>query len=105
MEAPIPNVSIAASGQWSQNYNWTVPQGAPANVLVIATLSTAGCDQVIATATVKIGNGGTGPVDPVGPGGNKAKPVPANGNTALLLLSAVLALLGACRAQRRKATR
>ena len=105
MEAPIPNVSIAASGQWSQNYNWTVPQGAPANALVIATLSTAGCDQVIATATVKIGNGGTGPVDPVGPGGNKAKPVPANGNTALLLLSAVLALLGACRVQRRKATR
>ena len=105
MEAPIPNVSIAASGQWSQNYNWTVPQGAPANVLVIATLSTAGCDQVIATATVKIGNGGTGPVDPVDPGGNKAKPVPVNGSTALLLLSAVLALLGACRAQRRKATR
>lgn len=97
MEAPTPNVSVAASGQWSQNYLWTVPQGAPANVLVIATLSTSGCEEAMATATLKIGNAGSGPDT------STAKKVPANSPTTLLLLSAVLAWLAAAGLRRRQA--
>ncbi len=103
MEAPTPNVSIAASGQWSQTYRWTVPQGAPAHVLVIASLGTAGCEEAVATAALKIGNGGNG--TGTGTETGNAKKVPVHGPAGLLLLSAALACLAAAGLRRRQAGR
>ena len=104
METPTPSVSVTASGQWSQNFNWTVAPGAPANALVIATLNVAGCEEVIATTTVRIING-SNPTGPSTPGAGKTKAIPVNNGTALLLLSIALGLFGAARAQRKQAKR
>ncbi|GAB2809894.1 hypothetical protein GCM10027276_08330 [Comamonas piscis] len=103
MEVPTPNVSVAASGQWSQNYRWTVPQGAPANVLVIASLGAAGCEEAVATASLKIADGGPGDHGGNGPGTTPVKAVPAMGPAGWLLLSAALAMLAAAGLRRRQA--
>lgn len=103
MEEASANVSIAASGQWSQTYRWTVPQGAPAHVLVIASLGKAGCEEAVATAALKIGNGGNG--NGAGTETGNAKKVPVHGPVGLLLLSAALACLAAAGLRRRQAGR
>lgn len=87
-EQHINNVETPGSGVWNQTFNWKTTASTPASVTVVALLEMpGGCQQVLATQSLKI-RGGTGsaPNPPV-----NAIPVPVNQPWALAL--AVLALL------------
>lgn len=61
-EQSLSAVDVTASGQWHHQWRWQAKGTAGQTLVAIATLEVSGCAEIVAHASITLGNGGPGPV-------------------------------------------